>query len=55
LAVDSKRITMLVDPSMSNAIRRPGYETSSRANPVSGSANATAKNGIPTRNNSNGR
>ena len=45
---------MLVEPSMSSAIRRPGYETSSRANPVSGSASATAKNGMPARNSSSG-
>ena len=55
LRADSNLITMLVEPSTSSAIRRPGYDTSSRANPVCGSASATAKNGMPARNSNSGR
>jgi hypothetical protein len=48
-------ITMLVDASTSRAMRRPGYDTSSRVNPVWGSVRAMAKNGNPATKSSTGR
>ena len=46
-------MTMLDEPSTSSAMRRPGYDVSSRVNAVCGSASATAKNGTPSRNTRN--
>ena len=45
--VDLKLMTILVEASTSSAMRRPGYDTSSRVNPVWGSASAIAKSGTP--------
>src|SRR5229473_7451990 len=48
--VDSNFMIMLVEASTTIAIRRPGYEASSRTKLVRGSASASAKNGRPKRN-----
>src|SRR5579872_4513417 len=48
--VVSNFMIMLVEASTTMAIRRPGYEASSRTKLVRGSASASAKNGSPVRN-----